>query len=802
MDQLLDLAWLIVAFPLVGFGTILLFGRRLGEPAAGWLATAAMAGSFVASVLVFVGLRDRPEGDRRFVQTLFEWVPAGDFSVDVGFLVDPLSVTMTLFITGVGALIHLYSIGYMHGDSDFSKFFVYLNLFAFSMLMLVLGDNMLLTFLGWEGVGLCSYLLISFWFTDEYNASAGKKAFVTNRIGDWGFMVAMFVTFTTLGSIQYIDVLDNAGGLAQSTATAITVLLLIGAAGKSAQIPLYVWLPDAMAGPTPVSALIHAATMVTSGVYLLTRVNPIIAESAAWAPSLIAWVGAITALLAATIAVAQNDIKKVLAYSTISQLGYMFLAVGSGAYVAAIFHMVTHAFFKALLFLGSGSVIHGMDNDQDMRHYGGLRKLMPITSATFIVGWLAIAGVPPFSGFWSKDEILAFAWEENVLLWLIGLITAVLTAFYMSRQVFMTFFGRYRFADVRPEEISEAWSARVVDASTAVDEAQTQLASAEETIAKATEKLESARVKLNSRNAEMSEADPADERATAKATKNLERAGGAVVTAEAAVAAGVEAHAEAQRAALAAQTTNEQVLTAAAVSEQGADGSIFDEPDTGDLDEADFGASVKARREYHPHESPWLMTLPLVVLAAGAVVAGVMNLPFSSNLHFLGNWLEPSLYNNEAHLSSGAAAKWALAIVAVIGGGVGIAAAVAVYLQRRAVAGRGAVGGRRRSPENGAVEAKPKYWAQRVELPLFARGWFIDESITNFMGGPGRKSFDAVVHFDTTVVDGTVNRVGRWIRLGGNAVRRVQSGLVRSYALMVAIGAVALFAWFLSRASW
>ena len=778
MDQLLGLAWLIVAFPLGGFGLILLFGRRLGEPAAGWLGTAAMAGSFGASVLVFLGLRDRPGGERRHVQTLFEWVPAGDFSVDVGFLVDPLSVTMTLFITGVGALIHLYSIGYMHGDSDFSKFFVYLNLFAFSMLMLVLGDNMLLTFLGWEGVGVCSYFLISFWFTDEYNASAGKKAFVTNRIGDWGFMVAMFVTFTTLGSIRYIDVLDNAGGLAESTATAITVLLLIGAAGKSAQIPLFVWLPDAMAGPTPVSALIHAATMVTSGVYLLIRVNPVIASSAAWAPSLIAWVGAITALLAATIALAQNDIKKVLAYSTISQLGYMFLAVGSGAYVAAIFHMVTHAFFKALLFLGSGSVIHGMDNDQDMRHYGGLRKLMPITSATFIVGWLAIAGVPPFSGFWSKDEILAFAWEENVLLWLIGLVTAVLTAFYMSRQVFMTFFGRYRFADVRPEEISEAWSSRVTNASTAVDEAEARLGSAEETIAKASEKLETAQAKLDTRNAEMSAADPEDERATARATKNLERASGAVEPAQAAVAAAIEAHAEAQRAVLAAQTQHEQVLTAAAVAGDGAAGSIFDEPDTGGLDEADLGDAVKSRREYHPHESRWLMTLPLVVLAVGAVVAGVMNLPFSSDLHFLGKWLEPSLYHNEAHLSSGAGAKWALAAMAVIGGGVGIAAAVMVYLRGTS------------------------YWAQRVELPLFARGWFIDESITKFMGGPGHKSFDALVSFDTTVVDGTVNGIGRWIRLGGNALRRIQSGFVRSYALMVAIGAVALFAWFLSRASW
>ena len=775
MDQLLGLAWLIVAFPLAGFGLILLFGRRLGEPAAGWLGTAAMAGSFVASVLVFLGLRDRPVSDRTQVQTLFEWVPLERFSVDVGFLVDPLSVTMTLFITGVGTLIHLYSIGYMHGDSDFSKFFMYLNLFAFSMLMLVLGDNMLLTFLGWEGVGVCSYFLISFWFTDEYNASAGKKAFVTNRIGDWGFMVAMFVTFTTLGSIQYVEVFDKTDGLTESTATAITVLLLVGAAGKSAQIPLYVWLPDAMAGPTPVSALIHAATMVTSGVYLLTRANPIIAESAAWAPSLIAWVGAVTALLAATIAVAQNDIKKVLAYSTVSQLGYMFLAVGSGAYVAAIFHMVTHAFFKALLFLGSGSVIHGMDDDQDMRHYGGLRKLMPVTSATFIVGWLAIAGVPPFSGFWSKDEILAFAWEENKLLWLIGLLTAVLTAFYMSRQVFMTFFGRYRFADVRPEEISEAWSVRVANVAGAVDEVQAQLASAEEVIAKANERLETAQSKLDTRNAEMAEADPADEKATAKATRNLERAGGTVETAQAAAASSVEAHAEAQRAVLAAQTQHEQVLTAAAAPR--ADASIFDEPDTGGLDDADLGEAVRSRREYHPHESPWLMTLPLVVLAAGAVVAGVMNLPFSSDLHFLGEWLEPSL-KKEAHLTSGAGAKWALAVVAVIGGGVGIAAAAMVYL-------RGA-----------------KHWVRRVERPLFARGWFIDESITRFMGGPGRKSFDVLVAFDTTVVDGTVNGVGRWVRQGGNALRRVQSGFVRFYALMVAIGAVALFAWFLSRASW
>ena len=365
--------------------------------------------------------------------------------MNVGFLVDPLSITMALFVTGVGTLIHLYSIGYMHGDPAFSKFFVYLNLFVFSMLMLVLGSNMLITFLGWEGVGACSYFLISFWFTKDANASAGKKAFVTNRIGDWGFMTAMFLAFATVGSLDYSVVLEQAPEIAPVTATAIALLLFVGACGKSAQIPLFVWLPDAMAGPTPVSALIHAATMVTGGVYLMTRVNPILAQGYDWAPDVIAWVGVLTALFAATIAVAQNDIKKILAYSTVSQLGYMFLAVGVGGYAAAVFHMVTHAFFKALLFLGSGSVIHGMHDEQDIRRMGGLRKYMPITAVTFIVGWLAIAGVPPFAGFWSKDEILLFAYNANPVLWALGLVTALLTAFYMSRQVFLVFFGDERF---------------------------------------------------------------------------------------------------------------------------------------------------------------------------------------------------------------------------------------------------------------------------------------------------------------------------------------------------------------------
>ena len=444
---MIDLVWLIPAFPLLGFLTLICLGKSVREPIAGWLATTAIAGSFLSVLIVFIGMLLEKNENRQTVFTLFDWIPAGDFKVDIGFLADPLSITMCLFITGVGTLIHLYSIGYMHGDPDFNRFFTYLNLFAFSMLMLVLGDNLLLTFLGWEGVGACSYLLISFWFRDPANATAGKKAFITNRVGDWGFMVAMFLIFFNFGSLEYLEIFDILGSnqIAETTTTFIVLMLFVGAMGKSAQFPLYLWLPDAMAGPTPVSALIHAATMVTSGVYLLIRVNPIMVEASTWSTGLIAWVGAGTALFAASIAVAQTDIKKVLAYSTVSQLGYMVLAVGCGAYTAAIFHMITHAFFKALLFLGAGSVIHGMDGEQDLRRYGGLRSLMPITAGTFIVGWLAIAGVPPFAGFWSKDEILAFAWDKNPLLWLVGIITALLTAFYMTRQVILTFFGKPRY---------------------------------------------------------------------------------------------------------------------------------------------------------------------------------------------------------------------------------------------------------------------------------------------------------------------------------------------------------------------
>ncbi|HEY3484935.1 MAG TPA: NADH-quinone oxidoreductase subunit L, partial [Ilumatobacteraceae bacterium] len=528
--------------------------------------------------------------------------------------------------------------GYMHGDRNFSKFFLYLNLFVLAMLVLVLGENLLVTFLGWEGVGTCSYLLIAFWHTRASAATAGKKAFVTNRIGDWGVMIAMFLMFQAVGSVSYGAVNGAAehGQLAESTATAIALLLFVGAVGKSAQLPLYIWLPDAMEGPTPVSALIHAATMVTAGVFLMTRFGPVLEVSADYAPAIVAWVGGLTALFAATIAVAQNDIKKVLAYSTISQLGFMFLAVGSGAYVAAIFHMVTHAFFKALLFLGSGSVIHGMHDEQDMRRMGALRVFLPVTAATFIVGWLAIAGVPPFAGFWSKDEILLFTFADNKALYVIGIVTAILTAYYMTRQVAMVFFGEARW----------------------------------------------------------------------------------------------ESHAE----------------------EHGAHG------------------------EFKPHESPPIMLFPLVVLAALSIVGGIIQLPAYSWIPDswqlrLEHWLEPVVEFAEADIEGTWAADHMglLALVAIAAAVVGIVLGWMVYERKRIKA---------------------------VEPEVLARGWYYDEAVTRFMGGPGRRAFEALAWFDQKVIDGAVNGVGSVIRTAAEGLRRGQSGYIRNYAGLIGVGVVLLLAWF------
>jgi NADH-quinone oxidoreductase subunit L len=453
--DLLHLAWIIPALPAFGAVVLLLFGKRIGEPKAGWFATTLMFLAFIAAVIEFFALHSLSPQQRSVISDGFTWIQSGGFKVDFRFFVDPLSSVMILFVTGVGAFIHLYSIGYMHGDERFSRFFAYMNLFAASMLVLVLGSSFLLTFMGWEGVGLCSYLLISFWFERNSAAVAGKKAFITNRVGDFGFMLAMFLIFQKLGSLDY-SAMGGAAHLSQSTVTAIALLLFLGAMGKSAQLPLHIWLPDAMEGPTPVSALIHAATMVTAGVFLVVRAHPFF-EASNHAGDVVAWVGVITALFAATVALVQNDIKRVLAYSTISQLGYMFLAAGVGAYTAAIFHMVTHAFFKALLFLGAGSVIHGMHDEQDMRRMGGLKKYMPVTAGTFIVGWLAIAGVFPFAGFWSKDQILAEAWyRHHYALWAVGLVTAVITAFYMTRQVWLVFYSDERWRDAQATDAPDA----------------------------------------------------------------------------------------------------------------------------------------------------------------------------------------------------------------------------------------------------------------------------------------------------------------------------------------------------------
>ena len=451
-----DYLWVVIALPLGAALFNHFFGRRIGEPRSAGLAILSVVGAFayaaVAAKDFFIS--EHASTDAITVVHLFDWIPGLGATAEL--LWDPLAATMTLVVTGVGALIHIYAVGYMHGDPRFSRFFTYLNLFIASMLILVLANNFALLFVGWELVGLCSYLLISFWYTRPAAAAAGKKAFVVNRIGDFGFMVALMLIFVSFGTLSYTKVLHEPGEvIGATTATAIGLLLLVGAAGKSAQLPLYVWLPDAMEGPTPVSALIHAATMVTAGVYMVARTAAIYGLSDV-AGGVVATVGALTALLAATIAIAQRDIKRVLAYSTISQLGYMFMAVGVAGYVAGLFHLVTHAVFKALLFLGAGSVIHAMADEQDMTRMGGLRAKMPVTHLTMLVATLSIAGIPPLAGFWSKDEILAVLFAKGgyfTALWAVGLLTALLTAFYMARQYFLVFDGEPRWRDgVEPHE--------------------------------------------------------------------------------------------------------------------------------------------------------------------------------------------------------------------------------------------------------------------------------------------------------------------------------------------------------------
>jgi len=452
-----DLFYLVTILPFAGFLINGLFGSRLkNEKLIGSISTLAVLIPFIIGLIQFTELLNLAPESRSILITYYEWIAAGSFSVNVSYLVDPLSITMVLVVTGIGTLIHVYSIGYMHGDKAFAKFFAYLNLFIFAMLNLVLADNLLLIFLGWEGVGLCSYFLIGFWYEQKFTGDAAKKAFIVNRIGDFGFMIAMFFIFSNFNTLEISKFLDSIAGyqIGDTLLLIIALLLLLGAAGKSAQIPLYVWLPDAMAGPTPVSALIHAATMVTAGVYLLARTSLLYAMSPL-ASQIVFAVGLLTALFASTIALRQYDIKKVLAYSTVSQLGFMFIAIGIGAYWIAIFHLITHAFFKGLLFLGSGSVIHGMHHEQDIRQMGGLKSKMKITYITFLIGSLAIAGIPPLSGFFSKDLIVFDTYIAfGIPFVILALAGAAMTSYYMFRLVSLTFYGKPRYDEkkVHPHE--------------------------------------------------------------------------------------------------------------------------------------------------------------------------------------------------------------------------------------------------------------------------------------------------------------------------------------------------------------
>ncbi len=637
---MLHLAYLMPLLPLVGFVVLVFAGRRIGDPLAGWVATVAVAGSFVVACVTFAGLLQLPGDHRLYLDNYYTWFHVGGLTVPVGILVDPLSMTMCLFITGVSALIHLYSISYMKGDPDYPKFFLYLNLFVFSMLVLVLANNLLLTFVGWEGVGVCSYWLVAFWFHRDSAASAGKKAFIYNRIGDAGFLVAIFLIFERTGTLQYTGgpgggIAGQLGHLGGGTATAVVLLLFLAATGKSAQIPLFNWLPDAMEGPTPVSALIHAATMVTAGVYLLCRMNHVLALTHA-GTEVIAIVGGVTAFVAATIACAQQDIKKVLAFSTISQIAYMIMAVGVGAYVAAIFLMVAHAFFKGLLFLGAGSVIHGLDGEQDLKRMGALRRYMQWTTVTFTVGFLAIAGIPPLAGFWSKGDVLVNVYSRYKLLWVLGVLTAVLTAYYMTRLQVLAFGGEPRWDKIGP--------------------------------------------------------------------------------------GGEPAH-------------------------------------------------------HAPHESPWIMRLPLVVLAVLTFFGGLLDLPWIRH-DSLAGWLAPvftgSLYND--HLSDGA--QWALALTDIAAAIIGLIIAVGLW--------------------RGAQVEKPQ-----LEPEFLQRVWYWDDFYDTVIGRPSQKlaTFCAWV-VDARIIDGAVNGAAQLVRSTGSLTRKLQSGYVRNYALGIALGMAALIVFLLSRTWW
>lgn len=619
------MVFIVMGLPLVGAVLNMAFGKRLKRPLAGVLASLAVAGSFVLALVSWLSLLSKPSSHRVFDFILFNWISVGALHLNVGAYVDPLSVTMILFVTGIASLIHFYSIGYMSHDERFSTFFIYLNLFVFAMLVLVLSDNFIFTFLGWEGVGAASYWLISFWFERPSAASAGKKAFIINRIGDFGYLAATFLLFSYVGSLSYTKVFGSVSTLNKGTLSAIALLFFLGAVGKSAQLPLFVWLVDAMEGPTPVSALIHAATMVTAGVYLMARISPILHLSPG-VGTFIAFVGVVTAFIAAMAATSQTDIKKVLAYSTVSQLGYMFLGIGTGEYTAAIFLMVTHAFYKALLFLGAGSVIHGLHDEQDIKKMGALRKLMPITSFTFILAWLSIAGLPPFSGFWSKGDVLAGAFQHSIVLWFIGAITAMLTAYYMGREVYLVFFGKQRF-------------------------------------------------------------EPA----------------------------------------------------------------------------------------VNVHESPKVMTIPLVILALLSVFGGALNLPITNKYRFLENWLAPVFGHALSPSTISSSLRFTLGALDGVFALIGIAVATSLWTR---------------------ASSRPKF-----EPKFLLAGWGIDRFYDRAIAQTSTEVslFSANV-VEVKVIDKATMSTAGLVEWLAQHARKVQSGYIRNYALYISIGAVVILGYFVTRA--
>ena len=649
--MLLKLTCLIPLYPLIGSIINGFFGLKIGKKAVGFIACGSMTLSFLTSVLVYVGYLMLPEGQHVYEQVVWTWFGAGDFNVDFGFQVDPLTLVMMFVVTGVGLIIHVYAVGYMQEEFSYYRFFAYFNLFVSAMLLLVMGNNFLLMFIGWEGVGLCSYFLIGYYFEKKSACDAGTKAFIVNRIGDFAFLLAIMYIFNIFGSIDFTTVFHAAPEkliYAGEAVTIITMLLFVGATGKSAQIPLYTWLPDAMEGPTPVSALIHAATMVTAGVYMVVRCS-VLFNLSPLTMTVVAFIGGGTAIMAATIGMTQFDIKRVLAYSTVSQIGYMFMACGVGAYTAAIFHLVTHAFFKACLFLGAGSVIHGIHGEQDMRNMGGLRKHMPVTYWTFFISALTIAGIPPLAGFFSKDEVLYHSlMDGNIIFWGMGISAALLTAFYMFRLVFMTFHGESRV-------------------------------------------------------------DPS----------------------------------------------------------------------------------------VHPHESPKVMTLPLVVLAGLATVGGLLGIPYHG-WHILHNWLEPVLHFDLAnalqhsehmlHEAGRHAPSWAhllepkehsgwieflLMVFSTVVAVTGVAGAYIFYIKR--------------------PDLPDKFTEGQWGFDMVQNKYYVDELYDDVFVKPTLEGSNLLwKECDAKAIDGVVNGTAKTIGWFSRQAQTLQSGFVRNYALFIVVGFISL----------